>query len=51
MNGKQHGVGIYHTTKGDAKKGEWKDGKRVRWVSGNETTAGAVIAQEEDDEQ
>lgn len=35
-NGKQHGAGIYHSSRGEIKKGEWADGKRVRWI--DETT-------------
>ena len=35
-NGKQHGVGIIHSSHGEVKKGEWADGKRVRWI--DETT-------------
>ena len=30
--GKQHGIGTYTTSKGEEKKGEWKDGKRIRWL-------------------
>jgi hypothetical protein len=34
FNGKQHGTGTYHTSKGEVKQGEWKEGKRVRWIGG-----------------
>ena len=37
-NGKQHGAGIYHSSRGEIKKGEWADGKRVRWIDIEETT-------------
>lgn len=33
LNGKQHGTGLYHTAKGEAKKGEWAEGKRLKWIS------------------
>jgi hypothetical protein len=33
FNGKQHGEGTYLTSKGETKRGEWKEGKRVRWIS------------------
>ena len=32
FNGKQHGEGIYLTSKGEKKRGEWNEGKRVRWI-------------------
>ena len=36
VNGKQHGKGTLVTTSGDGcrveKYGEWKDGRRVRWI-------------------
>lgn len=31
-NGRQHGRGIYVNSTGEEKKGEWIDGKRVRWI-------------------
>jgi hypothetical protein len=30
--GKQHGNGTYITGKGEAREGEWKEGKRIRWL-------------------
>ncbi len=33
MNGKQDGRGVYISHNGEEKQGEWKDGKRVRWLS------------------
>ena len=30
--GKQHGQGIYTNGSGIAKRGEWTDGKRVKWL-------------------
>jgi len=33
---KQHGEGIYLTSKGEVKRGEWKEGKRVKWIGGKE---------------
>ena len=35
-NGKQHGEGVYITAQGQRKKGEWKEGKRVRWITNDE---------------
>jgi hypothetical protein len=35
VDGKQHGIGLYTTDKGEVKKGEWKEGKRVRWITEN----------------
>jgi hypothetical protein len=32
MNGKQHGKGMYVTSQGVEKYGEWKEGKRYRWI-------------------
>jgi hypothetical protein len=32
MNGKQHGKGLYTTNDGKTREGEWKEGKRVRWI-------------------
>ena len=32
FNGKQHGYGIF-TNNGDPQYGEWKSGKKVRWIS------------------
>lgn len=40
LNGKQHGTGLYHTAKGEAKKGEWAEGKRLKWIS---NTNGGVV--------
>ena len=31
-NGKQHGFGTYHSSKGEIKHGEWAEGKRLRWM-------------------
>jgi hypothetical protein len=31
--GKQHGRGVYTTSKGETKYGEWREGKRVNWIS------------------
>ena len=31
-NGKQHGEGLYTTSNGKSRKGEWADGKRIRWI-------------------
>ena len=31
-NGKQHGEGYYKGSNGQEKKGEWRDGKRVKTV-------------------
>lgn len=31
-DGKQHGVGEYLTSKGETKYGEWKEGKRIKWI-------------------
>ncbi len=33
FKGKQHGKGKYFSAKGDSRKREWKDGKRVRWLN------------------
>jgi len=33
MNGKQHGEGIYTTSNGKTKRGQWQDGKRTAWLS------------------
>lgn len=35
-SGKQHGKGVYVNQKGEEKKGEWVEGKRVRWLEGEE---------------
>ena len=32
-NGKQHGVGFYISVDGKEKQGEWKEGKRVKWLN------------------
>jgi hypothetical protein len=32
-NGKQHGIGVYHSSRGDVKKGKWSDGKRLDWIT------------------
>lgn len=32
-NGKQHGIGFYiDSRKGFKKKGEWEEGKRIKWL-------------------
>lgn len=36
MNGKQHGEGRYLSAEGQARKGVWKEGKRVKWLDGPE---------------
>jgi hypothetical protein len=36
MNGKQHGIGTFVNQGADPRSGEWKEGKRVRWLSSNE---------------
>jgi len=36
VNGKQHGKGAYVTSAGQEKYGEWKDGKRIRWIGRGE---------------
>jgi hypothetical protein len=33
LNGKQHGKGTYVSAKGDSREGEWREGKRERWLS------------------
>jgi hypothetical protein len=33
LNGKQHGKGVYITPNGQRKEGEWRDGKRVKWLN------------------
>jgi hypothetical protein len=35
-NGKQHGEGIYHSSKGEVRKGQWADGKRLQWLETGE---------------
>ena len=32
LNGKQHGVGVYTSASGKSKKGEWSEGKRIKWL-------------------
>ncbi len=35
--GKQHGVGIFQNEEGGKlRKGEWVQGKRIRWISDDE---------------
>jgi predicted secreted acid phosphatase len=36
VNGKQQGIGIYYLITGEKKYGEWKDGVKKRWLSGEE---------------
>lgn len=31
-DGKQHGEGVYKTEKGEARKGMWNAGKRIKWL-------------------
>lgn len=31
-DGKQHGEGIYTTANGEARKGMWNAGKRIKWL-------------------
>ena len=31
-DGKQHGVGTYVTAGGEERKGEWAEGRRMRWL-------------------
>ncbi|CAE7910443.1 PIP5K9 [Symbiodinium necroappetens] len=31
-NGKQHGIGIYCTARGDKRRGEWEEGRRTCWL-------------------
>ena len=31
LNGKQHGLGTYFNVKGEARQGNWADGKLVKW--------------------
>jgi len=34
FNGQKHGLGIfYDSATGDKKQGEWKEGKRVKWLN------------------
>jgi hypothetical protein len=37
MNGKQHGEGVYTTSKGDVRRGEWNNGKRLKWFDKDST--------------
>lgn len=32
--GKQHGEGTFISQDGETKRGEWKDGKRIKWITG-----------------
>lgn len=32
QNGKQHGEGSFVTENGEEKRGEWRDGTRIRWI-------------------
>ena len=32
-NGKQHGVGVYTSSSGKSKKGEWSEGIRLAWIN------------------
>lgn len=32
VNGKQDGIGTYTSASGKAKRGEWRDGKRINWI-------------------
>ena len=32
VNGVQHGEGVFISTKGRERKGEWKDGKLLKWI-------------------
>jgi hypothetical protein len=42
MNDKQHGVGVFINMKEKSKRqGEWKGGKRIRWISSIEHIAGS----------
>jgi hypothetical protein len=34
--GQQHGEGVYVNPKGEARTGEWENGKRIKWL--DETT-------------
>lgn len=36
LDGKQHGFGKYYSSSGEIKYGEWKDGKRVKWITEDE---------------
>jgi len=38
-NGLQHGIGIFIIPNGKERKGEWKDGIRVRWMDERENNA------------
>lgn len=31
-NGVQHGEGLFYDTDGNAKKGLWENGKRLKWI-------------------
>ena len=37
LNGKQHGIGFFTNPGANAKQGEWRDGKRVRWINVNQS--------------
>ena len=32
LNGKEHGLGIYIDSQGNAKEGEWEEGKWKKWI-------------------
>jgi hypothetical protein len=36
LNGKQEGVGVYYNSKNEMRYGQWKNGKRLKWISEEE---------------
>ena len=32
MNNEQHGIGTYISKSGKIKKGQWQNGKKIRWI-------------------
>ena len=39
LDGKQHGVGVYVTSSGQERYGEWKEGKRIKYFNEDEDDA------------
>ena len=39
LNGKQHGFGRYLSSSEQEKYGEWKEGKRLRWIEKDQMPA------------
>lgn len=47
QGGKQHGIGTYSTISGKSRQGEWKDGKRVDWISKGGAPTSTVTQQQQ----